>query len=115
MKSTLLALALLLTPAVAAADTVDVEIVESAPKQDDQVLAFTLALGEHGCATAESFESAAAYELKVCRDSTGTLSFEVRTGARRLRVASKLTTGKRVVVGKIARGAEATEIAATLR
>jgi len=134
MKLTLLILALLASsaalPSVAAAEskdtsiTVDVDLTETSPKKDDQVLTFTLSLAEHGCATAETSDATVGYEVKVCREANDLLSFEVSreerskdtTKHRKVRVSSKVTAGKRIIVAKIARGdTDATEVAATLK
>lgn len=132
MKLTLLVLVLIASiPAVAVAEakdtsiSVDVDLTESAPRQDDQVLTFTLALArDHDCASAETSQGATDYQVKVCREGGDILSFEVQRTEhtkdggtlRKVRASSKLAAGKRTVIAKIARGAtDATEIAAEVK
>jgi hypothetical protein len=94
--------------------TVDVELTETA-KKDSETLSVTMTLAEeHSCARVAS-DGKHAYELEVCRGAGDTMSFDIRTARRRMKVSSKLEVGKRVVVGRIARGDDSTEVAATVR
>lgn len=115
MKTTLLALALLASPSIAAADkdaptTVDVEVAAAT---------FTLSLGPRGCASAETSDASAHHEIKVCRSDGDYLEFEVErteivkdTRTRQhVRVTAKLAAAKRTVIAELG----ATEVAATLR
>lgn len=115
-------------PTVAAAEplSVEVDVVDTA-KDDARTFTFALDIAQEGsCAEASSFERDAGYKLKVCRERGGAaatvLSFELervahgkRGTTRRVRVSSELARGKRTIVGKMSAGADATEIAATVR
>ncbi len=126
----LLVAALLLTPATALAErdtsdaplTVSIELTETV-KKSDQTVTFTLGVaGQGDCAEASSDSADLTYQVKVCRGRGDALTFEVDrvehakagTTSRHLRVSSKLSSGKRAIIGKILRGDDATEVAATL-
>jgi hypothetical protein len=129
MKTLVLASALLAALAAPAhadapddAITVDVEVVEST-KKSSQTATFTLTVAHEGaCAEATSDTGDLRFGLEVCR-RRGMLAFDVTrvehgksaSVHNRIKVSSKLAPGKRAVVGKIARGDDATEIAATIR
>lgn len=128
----------LAVPSVAAADTparpaesmtIDVELTESKSKKEAETLKVTLTLaGDRGCASVETSSSTLGYELTVCREggdaTSPVMAFSVKRSERtkdsstfrKLSVASRMTAGKRVVVGKIARGeTDSTEIAAQIQ
>jgi hypothetical protein len=124
-----------LAPAAAFADdkapandavTVDVDVADTARKQA-RTVTFTLGLAEQGsCAEASSDDGTTDYVLKVCRGrgdaSAPTLELDLSRRDRgknsestgRVRVSAKLAAGKRVVIGKLAAGGDAIEIAATV-
>jgi hypothetical protein len=123
-----------LAPATALADdkaandavTVDVDVVDTARKQA-RTVTFSLGLAEQGtCAEASSDDGTTDYVLKVCRGrgdaSAPTLELDLSRRARgksgestgRVRVSAKLAAGKRAVIGKLAAGDDAIEIAATV-
>jgi hypothetical protein len=121
--------ALVSLSATARADTVtvDVDLTEATGKASETT-SFTMAVAEEGsCADASSESGSVDYRLELCRGRTEggapVLSFDVERidhgkkshGVRRLKVSSKLPAGTRTVVGRIARGDHATEIAATVR
>ncbi len=138
LAATLLA-AITATAQVAAADgrtaaaaptplTIDVELTERSKGKADDELRVTLSIAQElGCASVTTDVGAASYELKVCREggtaAAPTLTFEVarvirgRDGGstQRLRMSSTLAAGKRVVIGKLALGATATELAAEIK
>jgi hypothetical protein len=134
MKTFLLTTALLAalaTPALADAPedsiTLEVEVIESS-KKSSQTATFTFTVAAEGaCAEASSETPELRYQIEVCRRrgaaSAPVLAFEVvrveygKTTAvtNKVKVSSKLAPGKRAVVGKITRGDDATEIAATVR
>jgi hypothetical protein len=128
MRTLVLVVATLFLPTAALADTADapltvsVELTETL-KKSSQTVTFTLGLAQQGgCAEATSESAELEYHVKVCRGRGDVLDFQVDqveraksgTRSRRLRVSSQLTSGKRAVIGKILRGDEATEVAATL-
>jgi hypothetical protein len=107
--------------------TIDVEVTETEKKSSQKVIV-TLSLAEDGrCATASSHAGDVGYRIEVCRSggdaAAPVLSFDVdraetsKNGAtrRQLTVSSRLHAGKRAIVGRIARGDGATEIAATVQ
>jgi hypothetical protein len=106
---------------------VDVELTETTKKVSETVSVTMTVAAEGSCASASSHDGDVSYELELCRgrDDAGApvLSFDVQrradtkagTVSRHVKVSSKLAAGTRTVVGRIARGDEATEIAATVR
>ena len=72
---------------------------------------------------AKSGGAAVDYDVEVCRDHGDSLRFDVKrfehgkkgSAVQHVKVSSKLASGTRTVVGTIAHGKEATEIAATVR
>lgn len=125
-------------PSIAVADdakrstesmTIDVELTESKSKKETETVKVTLTLvGEHGCASVETSQTTLGYELTVCREggeaASPVMAFVVKRSERtkdgsthrKLSVASRMAAGKRVVVGKIARGeTDSTEIAAQIQ
>lgn len=124
-------LAALATPALADppddAITLEVEVIESS-KKSSRTATFTFTVAsEGGCAEATSETADLRYQLEVCRRrgpaSAPVLAFEVirvehgktTSVTNKIKVSSKLAPGTRAVVGKITRGDDATEIAATVR
>jgi hypothetical protein len=107
--------------------TVDVELTETAKKTSDTMSVTMTVASEGSCASASSHDGEVAYELELCRgrDDAGSavLSFDVQrtthaktgTVSRHVKVSSKLAAGTRTVVGRIASGDDASEIAATVR
>lgn len=125
--STLLAATLAATDARAGATpspiSVDVELTESSG-QASRTFTVTLTMAfERDCASVSVDGDARAYAIEVCRsDGSGVLSFDVTRqergkapSTRKFRVSSRLTAGKRHVVGRIVRDGETTEIAATVQ
>ena len=126
-------LAALISTAHAGADkapatvTVDVELTDTAKKASETTTYTMTVAAEGDCASATSNGSASDDRLEVCRgrDDGGApvLSFEVQravhtktgTVTRHVKVSSKLAAGQRTVVGRITRGDDATEIAATVQ
>lgn len=124
-------LASLATPALADPPddsiTLEVEVVESS-KKSSTTATFTFTVAAEGaCAEATSETADLRFQLEVCRRrgpaSAPVLAFDVRrvelgktsSVTNHIKVSSKLAPGKRAVVGKITRGDDATEIAATVR
>jgi hypothetical protein len=126
-------LAALAAPALADTSTADdsitleVEVVESS-KKSSQTATFTFTVASEGaCAEASSDTAELRFKLEVCRRrgpaAAPVLAFDVvrvehgktTSVTNQMKVSSKLTPGKRVVVGRITRGEDATEIAATVR
>lgn len=124
-------LASLATPALADTPddsvTLEVEVIESS-KKSSQTATFSFTVAAEGyCAEARSETSDLHFKLEVCRQrgpaAAPVLAFDVRrvehgkttSVTNHIKVSSKLAPGKRVVVGKITRGDDATEIAATVR
>lgn len=102
---------------------VDVEVGGGA---DAVRVTLTLA-GEHGCGSASTHRGPVHWDVGVCRDG-GTaeapvLVFNVErvdgsppaTRVQKVRVSSRLQSGKRAVVGRIAQPDGAPEVAATAR
>jgi hypothetical protein len=108
---------------LALAETVDVEVSETVKgKAADGLKASVAIAAEHSCGSVVTDLGATAYELKVCRETGDVYTFEVNRTARgkdgtstRLRMTSKLAAGKRAVIGKVALGDVATELAAEVR
>lgn len=107
--------------------TLEIEVVDTT-KKTSQTATFTFTIAsERGCAEASSDTSDLRFHVEVCHRSgpasAPVLGFDVRRVEvgkttminNHLKVSSQLAAGKRAVVGKITRGDEATEIAATVR
>jgi hypothetical protein len=126
-----LLVAALATPALADPPddsiTLDIEVIE-ASKKTSQTATFTFVVAEEGsCAEVVTEASPLRFQVEVCRRRgdarSPTLTFDVlrvdsgKTTAvsHRVRASSTLAPGKRAIVGKISRGDDTTEIAATLR
>jgi hypothetical protein len=104
---------------------VELEIAETAKGKSLDTLQTTLSiLDDHDCATLATDRGTTHYDIKVCHQSgpptAPVLSFEITRNLRsreaptsqRFRVASKLPSGQRLIVGKVTQGDSATEIAA---
>lgn len=107
--------------------TLEVEVIESS-KKSSETATFTFTVASEGaCAEAQSDTGELRFRLEVCRRrgpaSAPVLAFDVvrvehgktTSVTNHIKVSSKLAPGKRAVVGKITRGDDATEIAATVR
>ncbi len=109
--------------------TIEVELTESTSKKETETVTVTLTLaGDRSCSSVETSTATLGYELTVCREggdaANPVMAFAVKRSERtkdsstfrKLSVASRMSAGKRVVVGKIARGdSDATEIAAQIQ
>lgn len=104
--------------------TIEVDVVETSGKTSRT---FTVALtmaSERDCSSASVELGAASYAIEVCRSdaASGVMSFFVTRSSRgkdpdtrKFRVSSRLTAGQRAVVGRMAQGGDATEVAATVQ
>ena len=123
----ILALCLLLAPAVARADgAADAGLTVSLSISDRgaETLDVTLALnGEHGCASAQLKERALSYDVQVCREG-GTaqapvLSFAIERGdargSRKFKMVSRLASGRRELIGRLQQGGGGTDVTASVK
>jgi len=88
-------------------------------------------VGGHDCASVHEKKDLVSYDIRVCRDESGTrgsnkeatlsldfervVSSEKGSEARKFRVKSRITLGKKVVVGKWVQGDQAMSISVEAR
>lgn len=109
--------------------TVDLELTETldSKRKGDSLQATLTVVDDHGCASLETDRGSSHYEIKVCHQggdaAAPVLGIEIGRSVRRrdaassqrFRVTAKLAAGQRVVVGRLAQGDGATEIAARVQ